>query len=119
MKTNANDPAPSSGFKKKETMIMNYRNYLILAIIGATLVWAAHMTIPAYNEYKKTKSKLAEVDTLILSQQRENEELRELNYKLQNDPRSIERVAREKFKMSKPGEMIYDFDNSTPANPAK
>jgi len=90
---------------------MTFKAYLKLIIITGAVIWSVRMIYPAYMDYSKTRQQLYEIEQMLLEKQKENENLGEKNYKLKNDPKAIERVAREKFGWSRPGEKIYDFSN--------
>ena len=89
------------------------KQYCIILFVILLGVGASRMLLPAYAEYNKTRQQLHEEESNLLKQQMLNETLREKNHKLQTDPRAIERVAREKFGWSRPGEKIYDFSGRT------
>ena len=69
------------------------------------------MIYPSYTEFRKTQNELHKLKRDLLKQQKMNERFLKINHKLRTDSRMIERVAREKFGWSKPGEKIYDFSN--------
>ena len=78
-------------------------------VILALIAWAGFLVGPSYFEYDETKGELAEVKQQLLLQQQTHEALRGDIYRLQNDDRAVERVARDKFGLCRPGEKIYDF----------
>ena len=90
---------------------MKFKKIVVSGLIFTVFVWAVHLVLPAYTDYRVARQQLHEVEKKLLRQQRDNEALQEANYKLKTDQKSIERVAREKFGWSRRGEKIYDFGN--------
>ena len=90
---------------------MTVRRVVLSSLVAAISVWAASLVYPSYLDYKKTQRQLYELDQKLLQQQRKNEELLEKAHDLKTNPKSVERVARDKFGWSRPGEKVYDFSN--------
>ncbi len=88
---------------------MKRRNLLTLITITLLTLWGIYMLLPAYADHGKTRRQLQDVERLYLERQRDRDELTHEIHKLKTDPRAIERVARERFRWSRPGETIYDF----------
>ena len=86
------------------------KNYFLAGLTIAVIAWSLHRVYPTYVEYKKTQRELHQIDRNLLNRQRVNETFRKNIFKLKSYPRSIERVAREKFGWCKAGEKIYDFN---------
>ena len=80
------------------------------------MVSCGYMVYPTYIEYKKTQKELHKIERNLLNRQRVNETFHKNIHKLKSYPRSIERVAREKFGWCRPGEKIYDFDEYETVN---
>ena len=85
-------------------------NYLVLTLLIVILIGAGVLLLPVYRNYRLQQEKLSEI-------RRENKELRDLLFirkaeedALRNSPEAIEKVAREKFDMTKDGEKVYIFD---------
>ena len=77
-------------------------------MIGLALFWVA---FPAYKKNDK-----AEQERIKAMQQAKlvHQKCEALNNEvrgLQSDPKAIERVAREKYNLAKPGEIIYRYDD--------
>ncbi len=87
--------------------------FLFLGVVAAGVVWL----INPYREYCRTKAALRELDQKMVEQDTRNEELRVQIFRLQNDPRAIEKIAREKFGYCRPTETIYDY--TSPAATAR
>ena len=85
-------------------------NFLVLTLLIVILVGAGVLLLPVYRNYRMQQEKLLKI-------RQENKELRDLllirkaeENALRNSPEAIEKVAREKFDMTKDGEKVYIFD---------
>lgn len=90
---------------------MKLRRILFFCSMLGMMVWSVSMLYPSYTNYKHTKKDLYDLEQKILEQQKQKEGLLEKTHSLKVDPRAVERVARDKFGWSRPGEKIYDFSN--------
>ena len=79
---------------------------LSIVAAGAAVLW------PNYLQCQSLRGELAEKEKLAAEQQREIMQLKQEIEGLRKDPRSIERVAREKFGWCRDNEKIYHFDSS-------
>ena len=80
-----------------------------LGMVGA--VWLG----PVYRENRATRESIGHLQTSLERQAQEIERLNRELRELRTDYRAIERVAREKFGMCRPGEEIYHFKESPAA----
>ena len=81
----------------------------LLAIIGLVVGIVLRLFLPKMEEQKRLR---AQAETLRQDIQREAEQLRQLKRKqekLQEDPRFVEKIAREDLNYAKPGETIFRF----------
>lgn len=86
----------------------------VMACLGITgAVWLG----PVYRENRATRESIGHLQTSLERQAREIERLNRELRELRTDYRAIERVAREKFGMCRPGEEVYHFEE--PAAAAK
>ncbi|NLB66674.1 MAG: septum formation initiator family protein [Lentisphaerae bacterium] len=86
-----------------------FHRILLLACVGLVVAIVARLYWPLMERQRVLRAREAE---LRLNIQREAETLRMLKYKqekLQEDPRFIEKIAREKLGYAKPGETIFRF----------
>lgn len=87
-----------------------YRMGLILSILMIVAIIVFRFFLPKIREQKELRERSAELREDI---QRAAEELRLLRLKqqkLQEDPRFIEKIAREDLGYAKPGETVFRFD---------
>ena len=81
----------------------------LLASVGLVVGIVLRLFLPKIEEQKRLR---AQTETLRQDIQREAEHLRQLRLKqekLQEDPRYIEKIAREDLNYAKPGETIFRF----------
>ncbi|MDX9981719.1 MAG: septum formation initiator family protein [Lentisphaeria bacterium] len=83
---------------------------LFFAAIGGSVYFLGRL----YVDNRTLQEKLRVVDQDVRQQQREIRDLRALLEALQNDPRTVERIAREHLRMSRENETIYTFSNPDP-----
>ena len=86
--------------------------FLTLVCVGiAAFVWV----MPVYRENRAAHDALRRLENNLREQAEETERLRRELTLLRTDPRAIERVAREKFGLCRADEVIYHFEEQTPA----
>lgn len=78
-------------------------------IISVLLLWSVYWLWPAWREQKQTARTLQKINQEIIQRQKVKEDLQASIHRLKTDPRAVERVARDKFGLCRPGEKIYDF----------
>jgi cell division protein DivIC len=81
----------------------------LILIVGLVIGIVVHLFLPLMARQKELRAREAE---LRLDIQKEAEALRMLRLqqeKLQEDPRFIEKIAREKLGYAKPGETVFRF----------
>lgn len=69
-------------------------------------LFADRGTLHFYNSFEEKEKLQQEIDTLEAKKERLETE----KDKLENDPEYIEKIAREKYKMKKKGEKIYQVE---------
>ena len=81
----------------------------LIAIVGLVVGIVLRLYLPKIEEQKRLR---AQTEALRQDIQREAEQLRQLKRKqekLQEDPRFVEKIAREDLNYAKPGETIFRF----------
>jgi cell division protein FtsB len=91
-------------------MGMSYRTYMFLAALLLVAGVAGYVLLPAYREYAQTKNEQEQLQSTLLEQQMQSDELRGEIHAIQNDPKAVERVAREKFGWCREDERVYHFE---------
>lgn len=84
-------------------------SYLVYAFFAVFAVVAFALLFPAYNNLKKMEIKLSELESKLDTKKAECTELRKRLNELENNPKAIEKIAREKFNMCKKDEIIYTY----------
>jgi len=82
---------------------------LFFALLAAILVAAVALVFPAYKKSQTIKLRQEEVKSELKTQKSELLKLKRESNALENDPKAVERVAREKFNYCKDGELVYKF----------
>lgn len=87
---------------------------------AASLVWIAaivgiglsigYIFWPQFMKYEELKRNEKSLELRIEGEQEKNIRLRQEEYSLRTDPEYVEKVAREKLGLVKPGEIIYKFE---------
>ena len=78
--------------------------FVLLLIVAYFFVGkrGTYKLISFYNQKEKLTEEIKQLEI-------ENKDLEEFKSNLENDPQSIEKVAREKYKMKKKGERVYQI----------
>ena len=74
--------------------------------------------LPLIKHNQKFREKIMELDQLIVHQEKTNRSLRATIFAVQNDPLTIERMARERLGYSRPGEIVIKFENPEKESPS-
>lgn len=95
--------------------------YFIYAFLAILAVIAFSLLFPAYNNLKKMEIKLSDMEAKLDARKAECFELKKRLNELENNPKAIEKIAREKFNMCKKGEIVYTYEDSDlkPPEPPK
>lgn len=94
---------------------MKMRTLLIVLAAACLGMGGAIWLGPVYRENRATRESIAQLQTSLERQTHEIERLNRELRELRTDYRAIERVAREKFGMCRPGEEIYHFEDPAAA----
>ena len=77
----------------------------ILALIASYFMIGDRGTIKLISFYNQKEKLTKEINQI----ESENKKLESFKHDLENDPNTIEKVAREKYKMKKKGEQVYQI----------
>lgn len=89
--------------KKRNNAFLTYMCYALLLLM---LIVSTVLLLPAYREYKAQQKELAKVQAELAKNREERaQKLKEYN-DLERNPKAVEKVAREKFRMVKEGETV-------------
>lgn len=81
----------------------------IYVLLGVILVFSAYLVVPVYKKYRMTQEEVADLNRLLDSRRKECHALRREVHDLEHNSSAIERVAREKFRYSREGEIVYIY----------
>jgi cell division protein FtsB len=88
--------------KKRIKLIISITVFLLIATYFIVGKRGTYKLISFYNQKTKLVEEIQELEF-------EKKELETLKSNLENDPQSVEKVAREKYKMKKKGERVYQI----------
>ena len=118
-RTNADDNQPQTFLRR------NGRYFFALAFFLLLLqdVFGTHGLVAMH----RSKNQIQRVQTQISQLDHENQELQQRIHSLKTDPAAIEKIARDRMGLARPGEMIFQIpdppnrrasqSSSRPANP--
>ena len=83
------------------------KTFLFVAILGLAAYWAVFGGEYSIFELRKARQEITVVEAELAQLRREIDSLRAWADSLQNDSATIERIAREKLGLIRPGEVLY------------
>jgi len=95
---------------------------LFYVVIIAVAIVSLAFLLPAYHQRNQMKTRVAELEMELAERDREAAAMRQFLHDLQNNPRAVEKVAREKFGLCQEGELIFQFqddESSAPPSPPR
>ena len=73
-------------------------------------VWLAHWYMPLFQQNERMRKMNLGLETKITAEEREARRLKSASDAIQNDPRTLERLAREKLGYARSNETIIHFE---------
>jgi cell division protein FtsB len=93
---------------------------VIFLLILAGLIGVAVWYRPLIRHNEALRKKILDLETQVQQGEQENRRLEAAIKAMQTDPRTVERVVREKLNWSKPGETVIRFEEpQRPASPVR
>lgn len=92
---------------------------IIFLLLAAVVLGVAVWYLPLIKQNERMRKEDLRIQQAV---QQETEKLRQLktsNDALRNDPKTVERLAREKLRYAKPGETVFRFEPATNVPPAR
>ncbi len=83
-------------------------NGFCVATIVLLLIFITFFLLPEYKIYKGMKQKVDRLTNELQINENKYLELNSIIYKLEKDPRMIEKVARNKYNLCKKGDIIFN-----------
>ena len=87
----------------------------LLLVAGFLSVGAWYL--PLIHENERMRADIDRLNALVQAEQEKTRQLQVEIDALQNDPKTVERLAREKLGYAKPGETVIHFEPPTTNNP--
>lgn len=86
-------------------------------VIAVALIWIGSLFYPQFRQVKDLNKRQIELEDDIRNDEETLRHLRMKQERLLNDPRYVEKIAREELGLAKPGETVFKFvDDPTPLN---
>lgn len=85
--------------------------YFFYAVFIVGILAAAAMIWPVYSKHRKIRDYVTEINEELRLKTAEAVELNRIVSDLEHKPEAVEKVAREKFGMVKPGETVFRIEN--------
>ncbi len=91
---------------------------LILILIGSALalggtIWVIGWYVPLFQQNERMRQEILRLDTDIKTEEEISKQLKASTDALRNDPKAVERLARERLGYAKPGETVVRFEPPT------
>ena len=83
--------------------------YLFCLLIFLILIGAAVLLLPVWKEFKNQEKELAKLREEITTLKNDRNEILKKISDLENSPDAVEKMAREKFKLVRPGDTVYEY----------
>ena len=91
-------------------MSANVKNTLKILLFVLIVIGCAYVLKPGLTQYAERRNEVGRHEAEIAEIEAERARLEEKQKKLEDeDPEMIERLAREKLQLSKPGETVFKF----------
>jgi len=92
---------------------------VIFLLLVAGLIGVAIWYQPLIKHNEALRKRIFELEGQVRHDEQENRRLEAMIKAIQQDPRTVERVARENLNWAKPGETVIRFEESTPGSAPK
>ena len=86
------------------------RRVVIFLLLAAGLLGIAFWYLPLIDKNQRYRKEVLALDAKIVEQERLGRQLKSVIDSLQNDPRVLERLAREKLNLARTNEMVVRFE---------
>lgn len=85
-----------------------------LVILGLIVAW--HLFYPKFKLYRDLQQRESQLREDVRLEEDMLQLLKTKQERLRNDPRFVEKIAREELGLAKPGETVFKFVDDTPTN---
>ena len=88
------------------------RRVVIFLLLAAGLLGIAFWYLPLIKQNERMRKEVLRLDAQIQKEDETSRQLKTSFDTLRNDPKAVERLAREKLRYAKPGETVIVFEES-------
>lgn len=88
---------------------------LVAAALLAAGLLLGHWYVPVIKQNERMRQEIYRLDTQIRKEEETSRQLNSAIQALSNDPKVVERLAREQLGYARPGETVVRFTNAAPA----
>src|SRR5882762_9907383 len=88
------------------------RRVVIFLLLAAGLLGIAFWYLPVIKQNERMRKEVLRLDAQIQKEDEISRQLKTSFDTLRNDPKAVERLAREKLRYAKPGETVIVFEES-------
>jgi cell division protein FtsB len=81
-------------------------------LLAAGLLLVAFWYLPLIKQNERMRKEVLRLDTQIQKEEENAKQLKTSIDALRNDPKAVERLAREKLGYAKPGEIVFRFEDA-------
>jgi cell division protein FtsB len=89
--------------------VISFGFYLFCLLFFMILLGAAFLLFPVWKEFKNQEKQLAELKNELNILKNDRNEILKKIADLENSPGAVEKVAREKFKLVRPGDTVLEY----------
>ncbi|MCS7089111.1 MAG: septum formation initiator family protein [Verrucomicrobiota bacterium] len=94
--------------------LIRWTTGLLVAAVGlGVLTLAAHWYWPVIRQNERMRKEILRLDREIRQEEETARQLTDVIRRLQEDPRAVERLARERLGLARPGETVIRFEVPT------
>lgn len=92
--------------------ILGVLNRIVLILLAFTgLVFSALQFIPNFQQMERMHRRVQQLDARIQQEEEQGRQHEAATKALRNDPRTVERLARERLGYAKPGQTVIRFES--------
>lgn len=90
----------------------NVATLIFYCVVGLIAITSIVFVTPVYRKHEEMKKRLNYLEEELARKNAECVKLNRLVHDMRHDPETVEKIAREKFGLCRPGEIIYKYDDA-------
>ena len=83
---------------------------MIVLIVAACLLGVFFWYLPVFQQNERMRQQIITLENEVKAEEQKQAQLQTAIFNLRDDPKTVERLAREKLGYAKPGEMVIFFE---------